>query len=149
MKKSLTALIILFSIFLFTPSIVLSQNLNAHEESIYHAVVEEWHKEIYLSGDDMFKAEEKAIRWAANWYGYTEKGIYGIMDRGVGDRYPTKSEYQIYEELMKRLGELPEGASISRYEAIHSEIADKYGLTLPELHELEYLAYYDFGYWLY
>lgn len=145
--KKLALVLLIVSVFLSSSG--LAQSLNGHEWSIYYDVVEEWHRQLYLTDDDPFEAEEKAVKWAASKYGYTEKDIYHIMDRGVGNRYLTKGESQIYGELTKKLNNLPEGASRAQYDAIHREIANKYDLTIPELHELEYRAYYDFGLWFF
>ena len=145
--KNLILVLVVVSLLISSPSVALSQNLQGHEWSIYYDVVEEWHRQLYLTDHDPFEAEDNAANIAANKYGYTKKEIYALMDKGYGDRFPADSEIQIYDELIERINELPEGASEARHDSIHREVANKYGLTLSQLYELEYRAYFDYFLW--
>jgi hypothetical protein len=134
--------------FLFFTACSYGQTLNERERGIYLDIVERWHEMLYTkSGNSRPSEEEIQAIWrdVANKYNISFDEVKNIDNKALTEANPTDEDYKIYDDLWAALDSMPQGATTDDTRRIHSEIANKYGISLYKLHEIEYEM--DEGMW--
>lgn len=140
MKKGFILIAVFLSLFLVT-SIVYCQSLTNWEWKIYFAAAEKWHAMFYEK--DSYPGEEdfdRIYREIANTYSISTDEVmdivFDVAEHGhVSD---PEEEFLILDELDRRLDALPDWAAVEDKKRVHREIASKYGISLTQLHALEF-----------
>jgi len=121
--------------FLVLSSIAINcfgKNLTAQEEKIYHEFI----RRIYALNiaTSSIEDENRVYEEVANKYGISTKQFDAILNK-VYSQYLTKQEEQILNKLAELTRSLPKG---SDYSPIYKEVADKFGMTVFEVQEIEF-----------
>lgn len=140
MKKGFILTMVFLSLILFT-AIAHCQELTDWEWKIFYAAAEKWHAMIYEK--DSYPGEEdfdRIYREIANTYSISTDEVwdvvFDVLEHGhVSD---PEEEILILDELDRRLDALPDWATAEDQKRVHREIASKYGITLTQLHALEF-----------
>ena len=140
-----TALIVIAVTICFAAT--ASAEVTGQEWKIYYDLVEEWHNQLYLTDNDPFKAYDNAVVTVSSSTGLTKDQIANIEKRVLENRELSDQEWKIYDDLMAALDNLPQNAGRYESEQVHSNIAAKYGITIMQLHEIEYIGYIDDWMW--
>ena len=128
-------------------SAAASAEVSGQEWKIYYDLVEEWHNQLYLTDNDPFKSYDNAVLAISSTSGLTKDQIDDIEKRVLENRELSEQEWKIYDDLMDSLDALPKNAGRYESEQVHSQIASKYGVTIMQLHEIEYIGYIDDWMW--
>lgn len=148
MKK--TFILVIFLGILFLSFSVYCQDLTGREWKVYYDVAEGYHEILYEVDRGEYPTEEhynRIYQDIANKYNISIKEVKDIDSRGL-DREPTAREYEIVDDLMARINALPEDAGREDFERVDREVANKYGLSLLDLHEIDYrVGEWDSMYW--
>ena len=124
-----------------------SAEVTGQEWKVYYDLVEEWHNQLYVTGNDPFKSYDNAVLAISSTSGLTKDQIDDIEKRVLENRELSEQEWKIYDDLMDSLNTLPENAGRYESEQVHSRMASKYGITIMKLHEIEYIGYIDDWMW--
>ena len=147
MRRLIFAFVV-FSLFFSIP-FSYSQELSDWEWRVYYDIVERWH-ELYYDYDDSWSIPQKEFdnlySQIAEKYAISVEEVKKIDDTGI-NREPTDREYEIYDELLIRFDALPEDASNAELKRVHREVANEFGISLIELHEIEYRM--EEGFWFF
>lgn len=121
-----------------------------YEWDVYWNLVESWHHQVYQQNGDEFEAEGVAIKEIQSKYGFDNDRLWKIIDAVIDEKYvdsegwiATKHEYDILDDLWKRMGDAGKSASQDEIKRIHREVAGFYGISLFDLHNIEYRVYLD------
>lgn len=140
MKKGFILIVVFLSLILFT-TISHCQELANWEWKIYYDVVERWmamHYETPLGWFPTGEDWERIYREVANKNGISPDEVTDIAFEGCWGQDITDREYEIYDELGRKLEALPDWATAEDGKRVDREVASKYGLTLIELYEIEF-----------
>ena len=129
MRKLLILIGTLIGLTLLT-SIVYAQQLTDWEREVYYALIER----TYVVSSDM--SDAAAIEFA-NSYGISIDGLQSIVSKAL-EQEPTKREWEIYNELWDETDGLSEDIDRAEYDRIYREIANKYDISIVELHEIDF-----------
>ncbi len=145
LNKKIIALV-LVSILALSGNIPIhnTESLTNQELKAYYDIVKGFHDLLYKTNSKNDDYEE-VCRGVADKYGLTIEQAKTIDDEGFSLE-PTDREFDIYDELFAKLDKLPENASKEESESIHQEIANKYGLSILELYDVEYRVSFGFSY---
>ncbi|OIO38308.1 MAG: hypothetical protein AUJ75_03025 [Candidatus Omnitrophica bacterium CG1_02_49_10] len=145
MNKRFVASIVFASVLLSAASVYCA-GLAAWEKNIFSAVSGRWHDMLYGKSNDWYASAEDMegiYRQVASTYGVSTDEVRRIDNAGIDILWPTEEEQKALDELYKRFDE-PDAAN--NFTGIHSEVANKYSITLSRLHELEYIDEATFGF---
>ena len=141
MRKVVISTGIILGVALFT-STVFAQQLSDWEWGIYYDVIEEYYTSSIPRGEGYLDRVESSI---ANRHGISLRKLKDILDRGL-DREPTQRELDISDDLMDQVVALGDDASDSETNMVYQRIADKYGITLYQLYEIDFRTF-DWAMW--
>lgn len=132
MKKMILT-VMLVGLFLYA-STCFAQELKGWEWDVYYDLVEENYTSSIPSGEGYFDKVKSKI---ANKHGITLEKLEDILYRGA-DRAPTQREWDIAGDLANQIVALGDNASDYDYKRVYQRVADKYGITLRELYDINY-----------
>jgi hypothetical protein len=115
-------------------TIAYCQQLTDWERQVYYDVAEEYLTSSIPRGEGYYDKVRSKI---ANKHGISVGELKDIVSKGVS-REPTDREWAISNELWDLFETLGKNASSQDFDRAYQQIADKYGLTLRQLYEIEY-----------
>lgn len=139
MKKK----IMLFLCFILLSATCFAQEITDWERGIFTEIVEKWHDKVTYSGDFFSVSDsdfKQIFQDVAAKYNVSADRVADIDKRLFTTVSVSKEEFGAFDGLMAGLDALPKGVSVDQINAVHAEIAAKYGISLPRLHEIEYIA---------
>lgn len=150
MKK----LIIISILMSFVLGAIPAAAVTDYEWDVYWNFVEAWHYQVYKQNGDELEAEDVAAKEITSKYGFDNKRLWKIVDAVIDEKYvdaegwaATKRDYDIVDDLWKRLNAAGKNASLDEMKRIHSEVAGYYGISLFDLHNMEYRVFLDDMWW--
>jgi len=142
MRKGFILIVVFLSLFLVT-SVVYCQEPTNWEWKIYFAAAEKWHAMFYQDPSGWGAKQEdfdRIYREIASTYSISTDEVrdivFDVLERGHVSS--PEEEILILDELDRRLDALPDWATAEDQKRVHREIASKYGITLTQLHALEF-----------
>ena len=133
--RKIICLLVLVGLFL-SGGTCFAQQLTDWEWKVYYDVTEEYYTSSIPRGEGYL---DKVKRKIANEHGISIETLEDIVSRGV-DREPTEREWGIVDDLWDETAALGKNASQSGYKRVYQRVADKYGITLRQLYEIDYRA---------
>jgi hypothetical protein len=145
MIKFISGIVLISCLVFVSPLLYAAGPLTEWEHGIFIEVVEQWHEYLYtMSGGPGENERNYTYQQVASKYNISVNEVTRIEDKAVNIA-PNKQDYEIYEELGRRLDAMPQGGTVEQARRIHLEIANQYGISLVQLHEIEYVM--EVGYW--
>lgn len=155
--KKLIIIPIVSLLFILTVNVAPSTAVTDYEWDVYWNFVEAWHYQIYQLDGDEATAEDVAQKEITQKYGFDNNRFWTIIDGVLEEKYVdpdrwlvSKSEYEIVDDLYERMDAAGDGATTEDIKDIHREVAGYHGITLFDLHNIEYRTYLDdmmWGFW--
>lgn len=134
MRKKTILAIAFLGLFLVTAGTCLAQELMSWEWDVYYDVVQEYYTSSIPKGEEYLDRVKSKI---ANKHGISLEKLEDIFNRGL-NKEPTQREWDISEEKMNQGLALEDNASDYDYDRMYKRVADKYGITLLQLYEIDY-----------
>lgn len=139
-KVSILAFLLLL-LFFSAVSYAASGPLNDWEKGVFLDIVEKWHDMLYEKPDNWYPSDQEThsiFSQVANKYNISVDEVEKIDDKGFWAEDLGEKEFNIYDELTKRLNAMPGGGSAAEAQEIHNQVANEYGISLRRLYEIEY-----------
>jgi hypothetical protein len=149
MSKLIKSIALVSCLLFVSPVLYAADPLTEWEHGIFMEIVQRWHDLLYTlpnktqpSTNDL----NNIYQQVATKYNITQSEVKRIDGKGI-DLEPSERDYQIYDELWKRMDALPKSGTTDDVKRIHIAVANQFGISLARLHEIEYLM--DEGFWGY
>ncbi|MFH1578129.1 MAG: hypothetical protein ABIC18_03550 [Candidatus Omnitrophota bacterium] len=136
MKKEFILAVIFLSLISFT-SIANCRNLTDQDWKIFYEAAEKWHASDWYLNEEEFNiiCREIGVR-----YSFTADTVVNILVdvAKYGSIVDLEQECKILDELDEKYDMLPYGVTYEEDRQIHEKIAEKYNISLTELHAIEF-----------
>ena len=119
---------------------------------VYSQTVNDWERKVYYEATDRvynlpkgYSNEDynRVLRETAYDYGLTYAEMKDIVDR-VWDQDLTDKEWDISDEIWDKFDALPKNASEYQTNQIYQEVANKYGLPVNVVYDIDDRAWWGF-----
>lgn len=133
----------ILAVLAFTALVAVSyaQSLSDWESGVFQDVVERWHEMLYSHGGDWVPGTDdfaQIYSEVAGKYNTTVDEVKNIDNKAL-DQMPSDADFNIFDDLSAGLKALPQTSYRQDSERVHAEVANRHGVSLYKLHEIEYL----------
>jgi hypothetical protein len=147
MLQSKKIIVLAFCLLFIVPTLRAADALTDWENGIFMEIVQKWHELLYTLPSNMQpgKNEFQTIyQQIAYQYNISTDEVKRIDNKGLAIE-PSDQDYKICDELYKQLDAMPQSSTTDDARRIHVTVANQFGISLEQLHKIEYLM--DVGFW--